>query len=770
MTGTSEASPCPNHDSTHTTTPSAYSHEPPTEVVDAHRSGRTGVVGDEQMETAQHVFATLAPLLAARRSMRLWNPTTVPPRFADRAQTLTRKLPDQPAAVPIYLHGRTRLLVLDFDAKHGHSPATVDHDVEHCLTLLHACGAPTVSDRSTSGGRHILVPLAEGTTLPRTEIEPVLRALADRLPSLDISPMLNDRTGSITPPGSRCREGGFRLLDGPLDHAAHALTVRSSVTFWPSFARLLSTNTGSGPSAARDDDRVRAGSRTSRAGSRATAPTSDGTPPDDLSRVWEGAGDHARLRAGYRRHTPMPAVVLAFAREGRAPQQRWRAPDGRLDRSAARQSVLTAAALRGYSFTDLLAELPARGGTWTGLAAAYHRYGTQSHRALRRDWNSACHWTSRHAPEFLSHAHKNIKHTGGSTRATKHTGPQRRWLTAAIAWTDAQWPNSPKRWTAHAVLQALAHASTLNGALHRGTPTVEFGGRSLSLMAGGMPETTLWQILREIRDLPGAPILRIRAATGHFADRYALTTPLSPVRPSRPAAHGSHAPVSNPSTPPGGSSACNADASTRPSSTEQPTLRTRSPPPHSAAAPDTPRWPHSPPQDSSTTPTTPCARDPRRWTTSRVPTGSQLAAKTSSCGIAVSAHSGLPGLSRAPANQPANHDSTPASHRARYRSVCIRTTADTALRYPAVSSSKYAHVGLPTGSRTPHRPSRADHRLLQKQISALRAARQHQQPGSATRASQTPRSISKRHPRHGWADTGWSYPTLRRSINAPRAH
>lgn len=85
------------------------------------------------------------------------------------------------------------------------------------------------------------------------------------------------------------------------------------------------------------------------------------------------------------------------------------------------------------------------------------------------------------------------------------------------------------------MLQALAHASTLNGALHRGTPTVEFGDRSLSLMAGGMPETTLWQPLREIRELPGAPILRIRAATGHLADRYALTPTIndSPITTSR---------------------------------------------------------------------------------------------------------------------------------------------------------------------------------------------------------------------------------------------
>ncbi|WP_331758509.1 hypothetical protein OG225_40690 (plasmid) [Nocardia sp. NBC_01377] len=324
--------------------------------------------------------------------------------------------------------------------------------------------------------------------------------------------MLNDRAGSITPPGSRCRDGGFRLLDGPRDHAVHTLTTRSPTAFWARLTELLDTDTR--PPPARDDHQA-----------RATARTSGDALPEDLSQVWEGLGDDARLRADYRRHTPFPTAALAFAPEGHAPQERWRAPNGQLDRSAARRSVLTAAALRGYSFTDLLAELPSHGGTWTGLANAYHRYGSHIHRALRRDWNNACAWTSRNAPEFLSHAHKNIEHTGGTTRATKHTGSQRRWLAAAIAWTDATWPNSSKRWTAHAALQALAHASVLNSALHCGTPTVEFGNRSLSLMAGGMPETTLWQILREIRDLPGAPILLIRAATGYLADRYALTTP-----------------------------------------------------------------------------------------------------------------------------------------------------------------------------------------------------------------------------------------------------
>ncbi|WP_435825880.1 hypothetical protein [Nocardia gamkensis] len=62
----------------------------------------------DKAAAAHEAFARLAPLLAARRSMRLWNPSLN--GYNDRARTLTRKLPDQPAAVPIYRDGRTRLL------------------------------------------------------------------------------------------------------------------------------------------------------------------------------------------------------------------------------------------------------------------------------------------------------------------------------------------------------------------------------------------------------------------------------------------------------------------------------------------------------------------------------------------------------------------------------------------------------------------------------------------------------------------------------------
>jgi hypothetical protein len=85
-----------------------------------------------------------------------------------------------------------------------------------------------------------------------------------------------------------------------------------------------------------------------------------------------------------------------------------------------------------------------------------------------------------------------------------------------------------------AVLQALAHGAALAGEIVNGIALIELGGRSLSLMAGLMPETTLWQVLRELRDMPGAPLLRTRQAAGNLADRYALITPKlngNPVEP-----------------------------------------------------------------------------------------------------------------------------------------------------------------------------------------------------------------------------------------------
>ncbi|KPN46599.1 hypothetical protein AN933_25725, partial [Mycobacterium intracellulare subsp. chimaera] len=168
-------------------------------------------------------WKALAHLIAARATVRLWNPATG--KF-DRTSNLSSRLPRSPAAVMLYLHGRTQVLALDFDTKR-HSQHIVDTDFNRALTWITESGGVAVTDQSASGGRHILVPLAIGTAATVAEISALLRLLEARLPSLDKTPMTNAKTGCITVPGSPCREGGHRRLDGTLAAARQAFAERS---------------------------------------------------------------------------------------------------------------------------------------------------------------------------------------------------------------------------------------------------------------------------------------------------------------------------------------------------------------------------------------------------------------------------------------------------------------------------------------------------------------------------------------------------------------
>ncbi|MEV6340959.1 hypothetical protein AB0M12_40345 [Nocardia vinacea] len=411
------------------------------------------------------------------------------------------------------MRGRTALLALDFDAK-IHGAAAVAADAQRAVNWIRECGGLVVTDRSTSAGRHVLVPLASGETHGRADIEPMLRLLAERLPTLDVTPMLNDATGCITPPGSLCREGGHRILDDTLDTALNAFTVRSDRGLVARLSAHLS------------------GGITPASAKRPTPQPRHSSPGE--SDMWEGTGDDARLRSEWRLTTPLPSPVLAFATAGGLPfDGRWPT------RHEARQSVLTQVALRGYCLADVLAHLPAAGGGWVGFSASYDRYGPGAERALRRDWTRACRWTSLHAPLFQVPGHKTSELTGGevgrTVRRAASTSVHSVWLARSLAWTDANWPRSAHRSTVLAVLQALAHGAAVGGEVVDGVATVELGGRSLSLMAGLMPETTLFEVLAELRDISGSPILRVRRGAGQLADAYALVTPRINDRPVEPA-------------------------------------------------------------------------------------------------------------------------------------------------------------------------------------------------------------------------------------------
>ncbi|TXI53508.1 MAG: hypothetical protein E6Q55_35060, partial [Mycolicibacterium mageritense] len=176
--------------------------------------------------------------------MRLYNPETK--KFSDTAR-VTESLPWRSAAVYIYAKGRTTELVLDFDVKR-HGAAQVTADLEMAKAWISSCGGVCVTDAATNGGRHLICPLAIGTSASCDEMTTLVRLFAARLPTLDITPVTNTDTGCISVPGSPDKHGGYRQLDGSLDDAIEALTTRSAPDLLPRLAKSpgLTVNVGPG--------------------------------------------------------------------------------------------------------------------------------------------------------------------------------------------------------------------------------------------------------------------------------------------------------------------------------------------------------------------------------------------------------------------------------------------------------------------------------------------------------------------------------------------
>lgn len=430
------------------------------------------------------MWKSLAPLMAARPTMRLW---TAEEGF-EHAYALTRKVPEQPAAVPLYNRGRSRLLALDLDAK-KRGPEAVARDAQRILCWVKDCDGSAVVDQSTSGGAHILIPLQRAATVD--ELRPLLYALAARCPTLDPTPMLNDVTGCITVPGSVCREGGIRVLKGSLAQAEQAFTRRSGLEFVGALSALLAAEQ---PPAVSSSTRL--------------------APSPTLPEAFEGEEvTTVALRPVYRRHSPIPAAVEKFARTGTMPS------DGRWpSRSEARQSVLAHAVWRGSTLADIQQLMADQ---WAGgLGAAYARYGARTQRALCRDWQAAQRWVAAQLSTFHADTHK-TKHTGGRGDWPLHE----RWLAHAIWWCDLTLRAHPQRWKVAAVLQGLAVSAARAGEVVNGVAAVAVGGRSLSIASGLMSESTVWAVLRLLRDMPGSPVLLVAKGSGLTADRYALTEP-----------------------------------------------------------------------------------------------------------------------------------------------------------------------------------------------------------------------------------------------------
>ena len=91
------------------------------------------------------------------------------------------------------------------------------------------CGGQVLADVSPSGGRHVFVVFA--AALPWLELRDVARALALRFPSIDTSPM-SSLGGQISPPGSRHKSGGWRVLSMPPGDARDAVEHPNGPEVW----------------------------------------------------------------------------------------------------------------------------------------------------------------------------------------------------------------------------------------------------------------------------------------------------------------------------------------------------------------------------------------------------------------------------------------------------------------------------------------------------------------------------------------------------------
>ncbi|WP_241474175.1 helix-turn-helix domain-containing protein [Mycolicibacterium neoaurum] len=407
------------------------------------------------------------------------------------------------------------MLAFDLDAKVPGGSAAVAADRARLTFWLSGYGARFISDHSTSGGVHVIVPLARVITF--AQLEPFMRAAAKLFPTLDVKPMLNPLQGCLTVPGSATREGGYRLLDGDIDAAIAVLTERNYPELFDDLFDSIVT-----PqlllASPRSPDGLPHGSAVF------SAPTD----------CFEGDGGDTRLLATYRRTTPMPQAARRFAEDGTIPADKRSS-------SEARQAVLSHACWLGYSLNDVRSLMTQ--GNWVGgLGKAYQRYKEhQVEPALHRDWNEAQRWVAWRVQKVRTHTHRKLElHTGGTR--TPPPGlllPQRQWLAHAIFWCDIRFRSDSGRWMKAAVLQALASGAAKTGEVVNGTPVVRVGGRSLSIGAGLVSKESVWAVLRELRDIPGSPIVLVASASGKRADGYALVLPdirdPDPNGPGRPA-------------------------------------------------------------------------------------------------------------------------------------------------------------------------------------------------------------------------------------------
>jgi len=375
------------------------------------------------------------------------------------------------------------MLAIDLDVARG----DVDHQAAEVGQLLERLGGRYVADVSPSGGRHVLVLFA--APLPWLELRDVVRALALRFPAIDTAPM-SSLGGQITPPGSRGKRGGWRLLAMPLETARAAVEHPNGPEVWAGLLAEL----------AAELQQVETGA--ARAGSAAEAEVDDtGTP-------WVP-------RLGGR--VPLGAELEQVARSGRWDRSRY------AGRSEARMAIVGAAVARGWRLAEVQSAIAC--GAWKGLAGLYERRSEPGRleRLLPAEWRKCAGKISRE--ENVRHWHTSDSSTrppADESGLVAEYGHIRQWMTAILCALED--PERVRGWGRRAIAVRLVLLALGQAAMVSGSSTVEFGCRQLALCSC-LSHRTVARVLRMLAAEDDPLIDLVSPRRMARADRYALRIP-----------------------------------------------------------------------------------------------------------------------------------------------------------------------------------------------------------------------------------------------------
>src|SRR5689334_13332102 len=298
----------------------------------------------------------------------------------------------------------------------------------------------------------------------------------------------------ISPPGSRHKSGGWRLLSTPLSEARAAAEHPNGSGVWSAllteFAAELQVSA------------ARAAAAPNQAGAGCLTAELDDTGAPWIPRL----GGRAPLGAG----------LDQAARTGRWDRSRYP------DRSAARMAVLAAAAARGWQLADVRAAIGS--GAWRGLARLYERSSEPGRldRLLPYEW--------RKAVVFAGGA-QNVRDWVTSVSASRPPAPVdgadefgliRQWVTGtACAAAD---PERVRGWGRRAVAVRQLLAAIGQAAMVSGSAVLEFGTRNLALHSG-LSQRTVSRLLRVLYEEPDPLLDLVSRGRMTRADRFGLRIP-----------------------------------------------------------------------------------------------------------------------------------------------------------------------------------------------------------------------------------------------------